>query len=127
MRTATGLDVQVRYGDSAELAAQILEEGEDTRADVFFSQDAGALGALSRHQVLAPVAREALAKVPAEYRGSDGTWVGVSGRSRVIVYDPRTVAAPPKSVFELTAPSGGARSAGRRRTPPSSRSSPRCA
>ncbi|MBG0832247.1 iron ABC transporter substrate-binding protein [Planomonospora sp. ID67723] len=104
LKTATGLDVQVRYGDSAELAAQILEEGADTRADLFFSQDAGALGALGKHQALAPVAPEALAKVPAEYRGSDGTWVGVSGRSRVIVYDPRTVTVPPKSVFELTDP-----------------------
>ncbi|GAA3441884.1 iron ABC transporter substrate-binding protein [Planomonospora venezuelensis] len=104
LRTATGLDVQVRYGDSAELAAQILEEGADTRADLFFSQDAGALGALSKHRMLAPIAPAALDRVPAEYRGSDGTWVGLSGRSRVIVYDPRTVTAPPKSVFELTDP-----------------------
>lgn len=102
LKTATGLDVQVRYGDSAELAAQILEEGERTRADVFFSQDAGALGALDKHGVLAPVAQEALAKVPAHYRSAD--WVGVSGRSRVVVYDPRTVTVPPKSVFELTDP-----------------------
>ncbi|GIH92522.1 iron ABC transporter substrate-binding protein [Planobispora siamensis] len=104
MKAATGLDVQVRYGDSAELAAQILEEGADTRADVFFSQDAGALGALSKNRMLAPVAQEALDRVPAKYRGSDGTWVGVSGRSRVIVYDPRAVTAPPESVFELTDP-----------------------
>ncbi|MFF5212366.1 iron ABC transporter substrate-binding protein [Streptosporangium sp. NPDC000396] len=104
LKTATGLDVQVRYGDSAELAAQILEEGADTRADVFFSQDAGALGALSKHKMLAPVSQDLLNRVPAKYRSSEGTWVGVSGRSRVIVYDPRTVAVPPKSVFELTDP-----------------------
>ncbi|MFI6499244.1 iron ABC transporter substrate-binding protein [Nonomuraea typhae] len=102
LKSATGLDVQVRYGDSAELAAQILEEGERTRADVFFSQDAGALGALAKQGVLAPVPQEAAAKVPQQYRGAG--WVGVSGRSRVIVYDPRTVPAPPKSVFELTGP-----------------------
>ncbi|GAA2848679.1 iron ABC transporter substrate-binding protein [Streptosporangium fragile] len=104
LKTATGLDVQVRYGDSAELAAQILEEGADTRADLFFSQDAGALGALSKHGMLAPVPQDLLSRVPAHYRSSEGTWVGLSGRSRVIVYDPRTVAAPPKSVFELTDP-----------------------
>ncbi|GAA0921283.1 iron ABC transporter substrate-binding protein [Nonomuraea longicatena] len=100
LKAATGRDVQVRYGDSAELAAQILEEGERTRADLFFSQDAGALGALSKQGLLAPVAQPSLDKVSEKYRGTD--WVGVSGRSRVLVYDPRAVQTPPKSVFELT-------------------------
>jgi iron(III) transport system substrate-binding protein len=104
LKTATGLNVQVRYGDSAELAAQILEEGEDTRADLFFSQDAGALGALGKEGRLAAIPQQSLDRVPAKYRGSQGTWVGVSGRSRVIVYDPRTVPAPPTTVFELTDP-----------------------
>jgi len=104
LRKSTGLDVQVRYGDSAELAAQILEEGDRTRADLFFSQDAGALGALDKQGMLGSVPQAELEKVLPKYRSADGTWVGVSGRSRVVVYDPRTVTAPPKSVFELTDP-----------------------
>lgn len=102
-RTA-GLKVQVRYGDSAELAAQIQEEGERTRADLFFSQDAGALGALTKAGRLQPLPRALLDRVPAKFRAKDGAWVGLSGRARVFAYNPQQVPRPPKSVFDLTGP-----------------------
>lgn len=102
----TGIEVEVRYADSAALAAQIVEEGSRSPADVFFSQDAGALGALSKRGLLANAPSEAVAAVDAKYRSRDNTWVGVSGRARVIVYNPQKVpeAELPKSVFELTDP-----------------------
>ena len=102
----TGIATSVRYGNTAQLAAQLLEEGERTPADVFFSQDAGALGALDRAGRLAQLPQSALDAVPARFRSEDGTWVGTSGRARVIVYDPRQVPEQdvPDSVFELTDP-----------------------
>lgn len=103
---ATGIKVEARYGDSAALAAQIVEEGPNSPADVFFSQDAGALGALSKRGLLAPVPDDATAAIASQYRAKDGTWVGTSGRARVIVSDDAKVppAEVPKSVFELTDP-----------------------
>lgn len=80
----TGIAVDVRYGDSTELAAQILEEGDNTPADVFFAQDAGSLGSLSDR--LAKLPDDVLARVPS-YQDPAGRWVGTSGRVRVVAYN----------------------------------------
>jgi iron(III) transport system substrate-binding protein len=102
----TGIGVEVRYSDSATLAAQILEEGQNVQADVFYSQDAGALGALSEAGALQQLNPDILELVDTKYRATDNTWVGVSGRSRAISYDPNTVSESelPKSVFDLANP-----------------------
>jgi iron(III) transport system substrate-binding protein len=102
----SGLDVEVRYGDTAEMAAQILEEGDNSPADVFFGQDAGALGALAADGRLRPLAQAQLDKVPAGLRDDEGDWVGVSGRSRVVAYstDALTEADLPASILDFTGP-----------------------
>jgi len=100
----TGSKLFIRYGGSAELAAQLLEEGDRSEADVFFSQDAGALGALAKAGRLAALPQPVLDRVDPRYRADDGTWVGVSARSRVIAYDPAQVDDVPDSVLGLTDP-----------------------
>ena len=89
--TETGLDVRVDYAGTTDLAATILEEGAASPADVFFSQDAGALGAVAAEGRLAPIDPDSLAKVEPRFRSDDGLWVGVSGRARVVVYDSRVL------------------------------------
>lgn len=83
----TGIEAQVRYGETAEMAATIMEEGKNSPADVFFAQDAGALGALSSAGRLQTLDDELLEAVPAAFRSDKGDWVGASGRARVVVYN----------------------------------------
>jgi iron(III) transport system substrate-binding protein len=102
----TGMDVAVRYAGTGELAAQLLEEGERTEADVFFAQDGGALGAIAKEGLFAELPDETLELVDERFRADDGQWVGVSGRARVIAYNPDEVPEEevPRSVLELTDP-----------------------
>jgi iron(III) transport system substrate-binding protein len=100
----TGIDVEVRYGDSAELAATIAEEGDNSPADVFFAQDPGSLGSVESQLAVLP--QEVLDRVDARFRDAEGRWTGTSGRSRVIVYntDALTEDEVPDSVFDLIDP-----------------------
>ncbi|GAA1869202.1 iron ABC transporter substrate-binding protein [Asanoa iriomotensis] len=102
----TGIEVEVRYATTAAMATQLLEERDKTPADIFFSQDAGALGAVAKAGLVAELPAEVLAKVPDTYRSAQNLWVGVSGRSRVLAYnkDKVTVDQLPASVLEVTDP-----------------------
>ncbi|WKV70727.1 iron ABC transporter substrate-binding protein [Streptomyces sp. PCS3-D2] len=104
LEKAVGTTVAVRYGESAELAAQIQEEGGKTKAGLFFSQDAGALGALATKGLLEELPQASLDKVDQAFRGGAGDWVGTSGRVRVLAYHPGQVAKVPDSVHDLVKP-----------------------
>lgn len=103
---STGIDLEVRYASTPEMAAQIAEEGEASPADLFFSQDAGALGALSKAGLLAELDDATVSAVPAEYRAADGTWVATSLRARVLVYDSEVLeeSEVPDTIDALTEP-----------------------
>ncbi|MDQ3320560.1 MAG: iron ABC transporter substrate-binding protein, partial [Actinomycetota bacterium] len=103
---ATGIQVDARYGDSAELAATIAEEGANSPAEVFFAQDAGALGAVAAEGRLRPLPPALLERVDKRFRDPEGRWVGVSGRARVVAYDTRKLKADqlPDTIFAFTDP-----------------------
>lgn len=100
----TGIEVEVRYGDSAELAATIAEEGGNSPADLFWAQDPGSLGSIESQ--LSELSVGILDRVDARFRDGQGRWVGTSGRSRVIVYNTEALSEKevPDSVFDLTDP-----------------------
>ncbi len=100
----TGIDVEVKYGGTASLAATLLEEGANSPADVFYAQDPGGLGAVE--SLLAPLPADILERSPEWARSPQGLWAGVSGRARVLVYSPDRVPEGelPADIFELTDP-----------------------
>ena len=102
----TGITVDIRYAGTSELAAQLLEEGDQSPAGVFLSQDAGALWALSNAGLFVSLPAEITDRVDVNYSSTDSSWVGVTGRARVIVYDSETVATEdlPQSVDEIVGP-----------------------
>lgn len=103
---ASGIDVSVKYGSTTELGNALIEEKNNPRADVFVGTDAATAEQLRARGVFAPWDGEALASIPAEFRAEDGSWVGVSGRARVIMYNTNLVQATdlPDSVFDLSDP-----------------------
>ena len=86
----TGIRVSVKYGSTSEVAATILEEGGASPADVFFAQDPSGLGAVI--DMLRPLPEDILGTVPQWARSPEGTWVGISGRARVVVYNTTALA-----------------------------------
>lgn len=102
----SGIAVDVRYAGSTELAAQLLEEGDRTPAQVFLSQDSGSLGALAAAGRLSTLPNEVTSAVPAAYTSKDGSWVGLTGRARVIAYDSEAYTADqvPGNVWDLLKP-----------------------
>ncbi len=99
----TGLSVDVRYGGTSELAVLIQEEGSRSPADLFWGQDAGAMGALSQRGLLSTLPSDIYENLPDIYTSRTGEWVATSGRARVLAYSPERApeAEHPSSVFDL--------------------------
>lgn len=99
----TGIKVNVRYGDTAQLAVLLQEEGSRSPADLYWGQDAGGMGALANAGLLSELPSAVYSDLPEIYTSRTGQWVATSGRARVLAYS--TERAPdaehPSSVFEL--------------------------
>jgi iron(III) transport system substrate-binding protein len=102
----TGIQVTVKYGNTAQLALTLQEEGDRSPADLFWAQDAAALGAVSQAGLFSTLPGSITGDLPPHFMSANKTWAGTSGRARVLAYSPERVSATeiPKSVFDLTDP-----------------------
>jgi iron(III) transport system substrate-binding protein len=102
----TGITVKLHEGEGPDIASQILQEGADSPADVFFTENSPELILLDEKGLLAPVAPATLAKIPAKYNAADGTWLGVLARENVLDFNPSMIqeSAMPASLLDLAKP-----------------------
>jgi iron(III) transport system substrate-binding protein len=102
----TGVKVKVRSDDEVALGNQIIQEGSNSPADVFYTENTPVLEHLREQSLLAPVQASTLAAIPSRYDSTHGVWVGVSGRISALVYNTAQVSAAslPSSILELSAP-----------------------
>jgi iron(III) transport system substrate-binding protein len=102
----TGIKLEYRNGDDAELANQIVQEGKASPADVFLTENSPSIDVVDRAGLLAPVQQSTLVQVGEQYRPSSGNWVGFAARSTVLVYNPSKVgeADLPASLLDLADP-----------------------
>ena len=102
----TGIKVRVHEGEGPEIAAQIIQEGKDSPADVFFTENSPELTLLDEQGLLAAVDAGTLRQIPARYDAPDGHWVGVLARENVLAYDPKLIQPGqlPASLLDLAKP-----------------------
>jgi iron(III) transport system substrate-binding protein len=102
----TGITVHLRSGDEDVLAQQIVTEGSNSPADVFFTENSPPLEFLASKNLLSPVDRSSLEHAPAQYSSPDGRWLGVSARVSVMIYNTSLLhpGQLPTSAMELAQP-----------------------
>lgn len=102
----TGIKVKLRNGSDFELANQIVQEGAQTPADVFLTENSPAMTLLDEKKAFAEVDAATLAQVPSRYVPSDKSWTGFAARSTVLAYNSQQLQAAqlPASIMDLASP-----------------------
>jgi iron(III) transport system substrate-binding protein len=102
----TGIEVELRNGDDAELSAQLVQEGDASPADVVLTENSPAMSAVERAGLFAPLDAAATDPIPAQYRPESGLWTGFVARSTVLVYNPSLISEDelPASIMDLADP-----------------------
>ena len=103
---STGIKVTLLTGKAGELARRIEIEKGNPKGDLFLGTTAGVTELLRRKGLLEPYPSPYAREIPGEFKAPDATWVGITGRVRVIIYNKTLVrdAEAPRSFFDLTDP-----------------------
>lgn len=102
----TGVPVAIRKGTDILMANQIIQEGLNSPADVFLTENSPAMVMVEAEGLFSPVAPETLAQVPEQFRPQSGMWTGIAARTTLFVYNTEKLgeADLPKSMLDLAKP-----------------------
>ncbi len=102
----TGIKVNVRSGDDAEMVNQVIEEGDRSKADVVITEEPGPMGQLASRKMLVKVDAETESLPDQRFVPSDGDWLPIAGRVRVMYYNPNMISEAdlPASILDLDKP-----------------------
>ena len=108
---ATGIRIQRIEADDAGILARLKAEGASSPADVILLVDAARLWRGEQEGLFQPIRSTVLEqRIPAQFLGADGgagpSWVGVSTRARVIVYDKARIKPSDVDTYEKLAAPG---------------------
>ena len=83
----TGIKVNLLSGNAQELMERIAIEGDESKADIFMTVDAGVLWQAAERDIFAEIDSDILKNnIPEYLRDSNNLWFGLSKRARTIVY-----------------------------------------
>jgi iron(III) transport system substrate-binding protein len=102
----TGIAVRVRNGEGPALAAQLVAEGANTPADVYFTENSPELMLLQEKGLLGHVDAGTLSIIPSRFNSPTGQWIGVTARESVLAYNTSKIQPSqlPASLFDLAKP-----------------------
>lgn len=100
------VEVLLKTGSNSELANALIEEQSNPQADVFISTEVFTIQALAQQEALQPYLPIGAEKLPVGFSAPDQTWVGLTRRARVILYNTQLIDPQdlPASIFDLTDP-----------------------
>ncbi|MEA1988588.1 MAG: Fe(3+) ABC transporter substrate-binding protein [Pseudomonadota bacterium] len=97
----TGIEVNLITSKADALLKRLQTEGSNTPADLLITTDAGRLHRAKEAGIIQPAISQALKdKVPANLQDKEGYWLGLTTRSRIIVYAKNRVQPSELSTYE---------------------------
>jgi len=102
----TGIQVDLLSSGTTEVVNRLQAEGERTPADILITNDAGSLERTRELGLLRPLtAPEIATAIPGQFRAADSSWIGLSGRFWVVVYNTSLMKpADLRSLLDLAEP-----------------------